>query len=100
MSRATDGFSAITSVLPITVHHKTPTGAPRPPHFAWLWSKPVRCTTHGIEPAPRRLESSWTEFPRRQAASILRVRLPHPRHRLPEALLHPVFIQLAPRLKV
>ena len=25
----------------------------------------------GIEPAPRRLESSWAEFLRRQAASIL-----------------------------
>jgi putative transposase len=44
----------------------------------------------GIEPAPRRLEQSWTAFLRAQAGERPRVRLPHRRHALPEALLRPV----------
>jgi hypothetical protein len=60
----------------------------------------VRCTTHGIEPAPHRLESSWTEFPRRQAASILECDFLTVDTVFLKRFCIPFFIQLAPRLKV
>ena len=41
----------------------------------------------GIEPAPKRLETSWAEFLRAAGGEHPRVRLPHRRHALPEALL-------------
>jgi len=41
----------------------------------------------GIEPAPRRLELTWTEFLRQQAASVLECDFLNCRHALPEAFL-------------
>jgi Homeodomain-like domain len=45
---------------------------------------------HGLDPAPRRVQTSWRSFLRQQATGIVACDLLHRRHRLPAAGVRPV----------